>query len=90
MKKLRCAAGETLVEALVSVLIAALAFTFLSTAAVAAARINEKARTDVSFHYFQNATEGAAATVQVSGSKGTRDESVVLYENNGYYYYTRR
>ena len=47
----RCSRGETLVETLVSVLIAALAFAFLSTAAVTAARINAAAREDVSFRY---------------------------------------
>ena len=44
MKKRRSKAGETLVETLASVLIAALAFAFLSTAAVTAARINEIVR----------------------------------------------
>lgn len=92
MKKRRSKAGETLVETLVSVLIAALAFAFLSTAAVTAARINAAAREDVSFRY----TEKPGKTVPVT-AKGAHSgtgqkigsEEVTLYTtDNGYQYYT--
>lgn len=92
MKKRRSKAGETLVETLVSVLIAALAFAFLSTAAVTAARINAAAREDVSFRY--NAERKETVTVTAEGthsgtSQKTGSEEVTLYTtDNGYQYYT--
>ena len=92
MKKRRSKAGETLVETLVSVLIAALAFAFLSTAAVTAARINAAAREDVSFRY--NAERKETVTVMAEGagsgtSQKTGREEVTLYTTgNGYDYYT--
>ena len=88
MKKRRSKAGETLVETLASVLIAALAFAFLSTAAVTAARINAAAREDVSFRY--TAEQGKTVTVTAEGTHfGTSREEVTLYTTgNGYDYYT--
>ena len=92
MKKRRSKAGETLVETLVSVLIAALAFAFLSTAAVTAARINAAAREDVSFRY--NAERKETVTVMAEGagsgtSQKTGRRNVTLYTtDNGYRYYT--
>lgn len=92
MKKRRSKAGETLVETLASVLIAALAFAFLSTAAVTAARINAAAREDVSFRY--NAERKETVTVMAEGagsgtSQKTGSEEVTLYTTgNGYDYYT--
>lgn len=92
MKKRRSKAGETLVETLASVLIAALAFALLSTAAVTAARINASAREDVSFHY--NAERKETVTVMAEGagsgtSQKTGSEEVTLYTTgNGYGYYT--
>ena len=93
MKKRRSKAGETLVETLVSVLIAALAFAFLSTAAVTAARINAAAREDVSFRYTTE-EPGETATVTAKGAglgtgQKTGSETVTLYTtDNGYVYYT--
>ena len=92
MKKRRSKAGETLVETLVSVLIAALAFAFLSTAAVTAARINAAAREDVSFRYAEGPGETATVTAEGAGSgtsQKTGSETVTLYTtDNGYVYYT--
>ena len=92
MKKRRSKAGETLVETLASVLIAALAFAFLSTAAVTAARINATVREDVSFRY--NAERKGTVTVMAEGagsgtSQKTGRRNVTLYTtDNGYQYYT--
>ena len=82
----------TLFAVLVSVLIAALAFALLSTAAVTAARINATAREDVSFRY--NAERKGTVTVMAEGagsgtSQKTGSEEVTLYTTgNGYDYYT--
>lgn len=91
MKKRRSKAGETLVETLVSVLIAALAFAFLSTAAVTAARINAAAREDVSFRYIAEREETVTVTAEGAHSgtgQKTGSEEVTLYTtDNGYRYY---
>ena len=73
-------------------LIAALAFALLSTAAVTAARINAAAREDVSFRY--NAERKETVTVMAEGagsgtSQKTSRRNVTLYTtDNGYQYYT--
>lgn len=86
VKKLRSRRGETLVETLAAILIAALAFSFLATAAVTATRINTRTRsTDISFHYAGTKREGRVileeGTTSVTGS-------IDLYQDNGYDYYT--
>lgn len=92
MKKRRSKAGETLVETLASVLIAALAFALLSTAAVTAARINAAAREDVSFRYNAERKETVTVTAEGAGSGTSQksgSEEVTLYTtDNGYQYYT--
>ena len=93
MNKLKDKRGETLIESLVSVLIAALAFAFLATAAVSAEKINAKTRnTDISFRYTdEKTTSEAAATVKLTGSGTLPIESsgsVKLYTYNDYHYYT--
>lgn len=89
MRKLKTRGGETLIESLVSILIAALTFAFLATAIVTAGKINAKAKqTDVSFQYTAEAVQShRQATVQ--GESGKRSScDVVLYEDKGYHYYT--
>ena len=92
MKKRRRKAGETLVESLVSVLIAVLAFALLSTAAVTAARINAAAREDVSFRYIAKQEKTVTVTAKGAGpgtSQKTGSENVTLYTtDNGYTYYS--
>lgn len=93
MNKLRDNRGETLIESLVSVLIAVLAFAVLATSVVTAEKINAQTRnTDVMFRYATEPTEPTDPTdpprVTLSGEgskRGTGD--VTLYESNGYYYY---
>lgn len=90
MKKLSSKRGETLIESLVSILIAVLAFSFLAMAAVSAGKINAKTRsTDVSFHYEAEDGKGTQ-NVKIKGKTYNQSEKsnlVSLYENNGYYYY---
>ena len=98
MNKLKDKRGETLIESLVSVLIAALAFAFLATAAVSAEKINAKTRnTDISFRYTTVGTAGAADEKTTSEAdkltgSGTlpieSSGSVKLYTYNDYHYYT--
>lgn len=97
MNKLRNNRGETLVESLVSILIAVLAFGILATSVVTAKKINAKTRnTDVMFQYATKPTDPTdptnPPTVMLTGEgasgKKTGSGKVSLYENNGYYYYS--
>ena len=97
MNKLRNNRGETLVESLVSILIAVLAFGILATSVVTAEKINAKTRnTNVMFQYATKPTDPTdptnPPTVMLTGEgasgKKTGSGKVSLYENNGYYYYS--
>lgn len=94
MNKLRNNRGETLVESLVSILIAVLAFGILATSVVTAEKINAKTRnTDVMFRYATAPTEPTdpknPPTVTLTGKNGKSGSgTVLLYESNGYYYYS--
>lgn len=90
MNKLRDNRGETLVESLVSILIAVLAFGILATSVVTAEKINAKTRnTNVMFRY-DEAKEIVDKKVELKSTDKTQTGSgtVLLYENNGYYYYS--
>lgn len=94
MNKLRNNRGETLVESLVSILIAVLAFGILATSVVTAEKINAKTRnTDVMFRYATAPTEPTdpknPPTVTLTGKNGKSGSgTVLLYKSNGYYYYS--
>ena len=94
MNKLRNNRGETLIESLVSILIAVLAFGILATSVVTAEKINAKTRnTNVMFKYATAPTNSAnppTVTLTGEGANGKKTGSgpVSLYENNGYYYYS--
>ena len=87
MKKLKSQRGETLIETLMAIIIAVLAFAALTTAVLTAGKINARVRSsDVSTHY--SASTGTDGRVTLSGLLGTETGDVSIYENNGYYYYT--
>ena len=87
MNKLRNNRGETLIESLVSILIAVLAFGILATSVVTAEKINAKTRnTDVMFQC-DKAKEIVDKNVELNGTGKAGSDTVSLYENNGYYYY---
>ena len=91
MNKLRNNRGETLIESLVSILIAVLAFGILATSVVTAEKINAKTRnTNVMFKYATAPTNSANLTLtgEEANGKKTGSGPVSLYENNGYYYYS--
>ena len=89
MKKLLQKRGETLVESLVSILLVTFIMLFLSTAIVAAARINRQLRdTDISYKSDQDRT-ASAGTLTVEGDNQAKVTSPILvYQSeNGYVYY---
>ena len=93
MSKLRDNRGETLIESLVSVLIAVLAFAVLATSVVTAEKINAQTRnTDVMLRYATEPTYPTnptnPPTVTLNGKNGKNGTGMVsFYESNGYYYY---
>lgn len=91
MNKLRDNRGETLVESLVSILIAVLAFGILATSVVTAEKINAKTRnTDVMFQYDTaiKIDDKDGKNVELKSTDKTGSGKVSLYKNNGYYYYS--
>ena len=93
MNKLRNNRGETLVESLVSILIAVLAFGILATSVVTAEKINAKTREERKdngmFSYTNAAPQPPDKKVTLNGNSGKRGTGKVsLYESNGYYYYS--
>lgn len=90
MNKLRDNRGETLIESLVSVLIAVLAFAVLATSVVTAEKINAQTRQERKekgmFSYTKdNPINETVALNGNSGKKGTG--TVSFYDSKGYYYY---
>ena len=85
MNKLRDNRGETLIESLVSILIAVLAFGIVVTAE----KINAKTRnTDVMFRYDGATKQDQDKEIELKGAVESGSGTVSLYENNGYYYYS--
>ena len=88
MNKLRDNRGETLIESLVSVLIAVLAFGILATSVVTAEKINAKTRnTDVMFRYDRATKQDPDKEIELKGAVKNGTGMVSFYESNGYYYY---
>lgn len=89
MNKLRNNRGETLVESLVSILIAVLAFGILATSVVTAEKINAKTRnTDVMFRYDGATKQDPDKEIELQGTGKSGTGDVTLYKSNGYYYYS--
>ena len=91
MNKLRDNRGETLVESLVSILIAVLAFGILATSVVTAEKINAKTRnTNVMFQYDTaiKIDDKDGKNVELKSTDKTGSGKVSLYKSNGYYYYS--
>ena len=89
MNKLRDNRGETLIESLVSVLIAVLAFAVLATSVVTAEKLNAQTRnTDVMFRYDRATKQDQDKEIELRGADKIGTGDVTLYESNGYYYYT--
>lgn len=88
MNKLRDNRGETLIESLVSVLIAVLAFAVLATSVVTAEKINAQTRnTDVMFRYDRATKQDPDKEIKLQGTGKSGTGDVMLYKSNGYYYY---
>ncbi len=80
--------GETIVEALVSVLIAALCFVALQVSIVSSANINKKSMEEnVPFNKDEVSTESITVTIKRNGSSDTTVTGIQGYKTSGGYYY---
>ena len=94
MPKLKEQSGETIIETLVSMLIAVICISMLATSMLAAARINEKVRRklteELSFQYSKPAVEqtGVVQLTFTEASAEPEQVDITLYKSkNDYYWY---
>lgn len=94
MQKLKEQSGETIIETLVSMLIAVICISMLATSMLAAARINEKVRRklteELSFQYSKPAVEqtGVVQLTFTDASAESKQMDITLYKSkNDYYWY---
>ena len=92
LRKLHNSAGETLIESLVSLLIATLVLFFLATAVVTATNVNSTVEnTDISFNY-PNEQTATHETITVTIKDGSNIEvgkttATQYTDDSGYYTY---
>lgn len=88
MKKLLNNKGESIIEVLVSLLIAALCILMLQGSIVTAAKINKKTQDDITPFYIGD-SKSSSAFDTVTITRGTRSysQSVKGYKTSGGYYY---
>ncbi len=88
MCKLKKQNGETIAEALVSVLIAALCFVALQTSIVTSAKINKKSMEEnVPFDVSNQSIENITVTINRTTSSKTITGITGYKTSGGYYYY---
>ena len=93
MQKLKEQSGETIIETLVSMLIAVICISMLATSMLAAARINEKVRRklteELSFQYSDSAQQtGVVQLTFTDASAESKQVDITLYQSeNDYYWY---
>ena len=89
MKKLKNTHGETIVEALVSVLIVALCFVALQGSIVASAKVNSQAKEMIrNFTISDSDTVDSSASVTIKRNSGSTKTNIqVKKSQDGNYYY---
>ena len=96
MQKLKEQSGETIIETLVSMLIAVICISMLATSMLAAARINEKVRrkltAELSFRYSDPAVQQTGYVqltfTEAAASAESKQVDITLYKiENDYYWY---
>jgi Tfp pilus assembly protein PilV len=94
--KLKNNRGESIIEALVSLLIAVISIALLVTSVTVATKINLKNKTrqtsELEFHYVDSGTSTTASIDFTSESDNSLDTnvSITLKKNNNYKYYEIR
>lgn len=95
MQKLKGQSGETIIETLVSMLIAVICISMLATSMLAAARINEKVRRklteELSFRYSEPDQQTGAVQLTFTDASAESKQvkvDITLYKSkNDYYWY---
>ena len=95
--KVTSQSGETILESLVSIILAVICIAMLATAVLAAARINTRVKThmteDLSFRYSEADGQRTQVEVRFDGAAAEAESAavpVVLYESDQYRYYKTR
>ena len=92
MNKLMTNRGETLVETLISIIIAVISIAFLVTSVTVASKINARVKESVANRMPFTYTDTPAGTGIVNINNTDIAENgikVDIYNSNGYYYYSR-
>ena len=94
MQKLKEQSGETIIETLLSMLIAVICISMLATSMLAAARINEKVRRklteELSFRYSDPAVQQTFTEAEASAESKQVDITLYKSENDYYWYRSER
>lgn len=96
MRKLKSQRGETILEVLVSLLIAVISISLLMSSAAAASKINAKVKKNLTqelkFEYETAVLKGNGTEVTVDFGSATENETIPVrtYESNGYRFYVRK
>ncbi len=93
-KKLKEKSGETIIEALVSLLIAVISLSLLATSVVAAGKINARAKAklteSLAFSYSDVTTTSGRASIEFDDGSLSDSVDIMISENNGYQFYERK
>lgn len=95
--KLSNRSGETIVEALISIIIAVISIALLVTSITAASKVNAAAKAELTeklaFHYSQLSSKDVQVQItfsETSLNDGSNTVDAVLAENNGYKFYKKK
>ena len=93
-KKLKEKSGETIIEALVSLLIVVISLSLLATSVVAAGKINARAREKLTegfaFSYSDVAKASGKASIAFDDISLSDSADIIISEKNGYQFYERK
>lgn len=94
--KLSNRSGETIVEALISIIIAVISIALLVTSITAASKVNAAAKAELTeklaFHYSELNSKNVRVQItfsETSLNDGSNTVDAVLSENNGYKFYKK-
>lgn len=95
--KLSNRSGETIVEALISIIIAVISIALLVISITAASKVNAAAKAELTeklaFHYSQLSSKDVQVQItfsETSLNDGSNTVDAVLAENNGYKFYKKK
>lgn len=91
--KLSNRSGETIVEALISIIIAVISIALLVTSITAASKVNAAAKAELTeelaFHYSELNSKNVRVQITFSDTSESYTVDAILSENNGYKFYKK-